>query len=448
MEKIVKSSIINYIDANNILSERQYGFVPGRSTTLQLLKVTEHWTDILDKGGAVDVIYLDFKKAFDSVPHYRLLHKLENTGIPDPTLTWLRAFLSGRVQRVVVQGTASEDRPVISGVPQGSVLGPVLFTMYINDLPDCVRSFLYLFADDAKLYRQIQLPVDQYLMQCDLTNMEGWSDEWLLMFHPDKSGHMRLGPNRQGAINTTYTLLDTQLRQSVEERDLGVSTDSLLSFNNHIVKATGKANRIMGVIRRAYVFLSEKNFPMLFKALVRPHLEYAQPVWQPHRRGLIDRLEKVQRRATRQISNLRGLSYPGRLRRLQLPTLVFRRLRGDIIETFKILNGVYDRRASSDILHLSEHHRTRGHSLKLQTFRCHRDIKLHSFGHRTAAPWNSLPEAVVTAPSTKAFERRLDKFWEDHPLKWDPSAETTFRRPTTSNELNILARLDQRSEED
>lgn len=195
-----------------------------------------------------------------------------------------------------------------------------------------------------------------------------------------------------------------------------------MSFDEHIAAVVNKTNRIVGAIRRSFTFLGESNFRLLFKALVRPHLEYAVAVWKLYKRRHINALEKVQRRATKLVPTLKHLLYRDRLQRLLMTTLAFRRLRGDMIETFKIITGKYDTNVSNDLLVLSTNRCTRGHQYKLQTRRCNRNIRLHNFTYRVVAPWNSLPDSVVTAPSVQAFERRLDSHWKDHPLRLDPAA--------------------------
>ncbi len=186
MEKIVRNWIMDHMENNNLLSAKQYGFIPGRSTTLQLLKVTEEWTKKLDEGETTDVIFMDFKKAFDSVPHRRLLEKVRSYGITGETWNWISAFLTNRRQRVTVMGEMSPWHPVRSGVPQGSVLGPVLFAIYINDLPEQVTSDLFLFADDTKMHKTVRSELEAEDLQRNLDSLQTWSDRWLLSFHPDK----------------------------------------------------------------------------------------------------------------------------------------------------------------------------------------------------------------------------------------------------------------------
>ena len=147
-----------HMKSYGLFSEKQYGFISGRSTVLQLIKVLDRWTEAVDIGTAVDIIYCDFVKAFDKVPHRRLLEKLASYGIGQKYLHWIREFLNNRQQRVVINGEKSAWKDVISGVPQGSVLGPVLFVIFINDLPDCLAhdSEIYMYADDSKIFGQVQ----------------------------------------------------------------------------------------------------------------------------------------------------------------------------------------------------------------------------------------------------------------------------------------------------
>ena len=186
MEKLIRKKIVDHFHRHNLFSNRQFGFIGGRSTALQLLVVLEHWTSILDEGGTIDAIYTDFMKAFDKVLHKRLINKLKSYRISDQTCLWICNFLSSRKQRVEVNGEFSQWHNVTSGIPQGSVLGPILFVVFINDLLDCVDSEVSMFADDTKLYRTIAHQSDIQTVQNDINNLFNWSEKWLLRFHSDK----------------------------------------------------------------------------------------------------------------------------------------------------------------------------------------------------------------------------------------------------------------------
>ncbi len=248
-----------------------------------------------------------------------------------------------RLQRVNVYGSKSSWVPVTSGVPQGSVLGPILFVIYINDLPECVESLLYMYADDTKNFRIIKSPQDHQILQSDLKELTTWTNHWLLKFHPEKCKVMTYG-NTQGTGAFNYTLcsdnIDHVLERPTNETDIGVIFDCNLNFYANINTKVNKANSTFAVIRRSFKFLNELTFLPLYKSLVRCHLEYAVPVWYLYKAKYLDLIENVQRRATKQLPGFRNLTYEERLKRLKLPTLAYRRARGDMIEVFKIVHNI------------------------------------------------------------------------------------------------------------
>ena len=193
LEKIVREEMIKHLINNNLISEHQHGFVPGRSCTTQLLEAMDQWTNILDDNGSIDIVYMDYMKAFDSVPHRRLLLKLSSSGVKANVLSWVKDFLSNRKQRVVINGVKSSEANVTSGIPQGSVLGPLLFVIYINDLPRDLKTNAKMFADDTKLYVRSDTDTGPQDLQDDLDTLQDWSEKWLLRFHPQKCGVMKLG---------------------------------------------------------------------------------------------------------------------------------------------------------------------------------------------------------------------------------------------------------------
>jgi len=178
--------MLKHLIDNCLLSQQQHGFVYGRSCTTQLLKVMDKWTEILDRGGAIDAVFLDLAKAFDTVPHQRLIVKLKSYGFTGRLLNWITHFLTGRRQRVGVAGEFSEWREVLSGVPQGSVLGPILFICYVNDMPETVSSFLHMYADDTKIFRRVDVEGEVDQLQEDLNQLLEWSEKWQLRFNVEK----------------------------------------------------------------------------------------------------------------------------------------------------------------------------------------------------------------------------------------------------------------------
>ncbi len=421
-EKIIRLNIIQHMRVNNLFSKDQHGFMEGRSCITNLLVSLENWTNIIDDKGSFDCIFLDFMKAFDAVPHERLLLKTSSYGIQGKILSWLRDFLCGRGQRVIVNGESSNREAVISGVPQGSVLGPVLFVLFINDLPDVVSASTKLFADDTKIYSRINNINDCIMLQGNLNSLEEWAQKWNMRFHPDKCKILRVGKNHPPF---QYTMLDNgqqcDLEEVAIEKDLGITIDNQLSFETHCSNMVSKASRTLAIIRRTLHYMDKEVLIPLYKSLVRSHLEYGVDVWSPRLKRDIQSVESVQRRATKLVPGLENLSYEERLRKLELPTMVYRRKRGEMIQVYKFLHKIWD--IEEDFLTPAIDNRTRGHSLKLFKQRASSTIRCHFFCNRVTNLWNELPEYITQAPSTNAFKARLDNFWSGKPWLYDFEAE-------------------------
>ena len=407
MESVIRDSLVKHMMDNNLFCDQQHGFVPGRSCMTQLLVTLELWTELLDSGASIDVIYLDFKKAFDTVPHQRLLRKLKAYGITGEVLEWVRDFLSGRRQRVVVNGKLSSWADILSGIPQGSVLGPILFVIFINDLPDVVSSTAKIFADDTKLFRAIRITEDHDVLQQDLDNLVEWSNKWQLEFNETKCKSLHLGSSNQ---RLNYQMNSQLLEDTRNEKDLGVYIDDELKFHDHVSKAVAKASRLLGLIRATFTCLDKVTMPRLFTTMVRPHLEYGNVIWHPRFRRDSTEIEKVQRRATKLIQEIRHLPYDKRLRTLELPSLQHRRRRGDMIQTYKILNGI-DRIDRSIFFELSTTSVTRGHTQKIVKKHARLGSRQSVFSQRVVNDWNSLPADVIDSQSVNTFKSRLDRFW-------------------------------------
>ncbi|XP_076464018.1 uncharacterized protein LOC143296118 [Babylonia areolata] len=318
----------------------------GKSCVTNLLEALDDWTRLIDSGSSIDVVYMDFQKAFDTVPHCRLLKKVEAYGLKGPILNWISAFLGDRKQRVRINGTFSDEVAVTSGIPQGSVLGPILFVIYTNDLPKHVQNTVKLFADDTKIYAASDNQESTASLQQDLGSLQKWSNDWLLKFHPQKCKVMKIGTRKSKALYhmkhvdaETGTIREIPLAESEVEADLGVQIDNYLKFKKqHVDSVTARANSVIGIIRRTFEFLDCKLFIQLYKTIETPILEYAQTVRQPRHKTLCKQLEDVQRRATKLISSISELPYSERLERLGLPSLEHRRLRGDMIDIFNQRN--------------------------------------------------------------------------------------------------------------
>ena len=243
-EHVITSNVLKHLENHDILTDCQHGFRARRSCETQLLTLAQELLAGLDKKHQHDLIILDFSKAFDRVPHQRLMRKLYHYGIRGSTYNWIEAFLTDRTQQVLVEGATSDSIPVISGVPQGTVLGPLLFLLFINDLPDCVQSRTRLFADDCILYRQIKTQQDCAILQEDLTKLAAWEQKWGMAFHPNKCSTIRISRSRN-PITTDYTLKGHTLTTEDYTKYLGVELQSTFSWNRHIDQTVKKANSMV-----------------------------------------------------------------------------------------------------------------------------------------------------------------------------------------------------------
>lgn len=413
LEKVIKEALLQHMDKHKLLSDCQFGFRKHRHTILQLLTVLEDWTNYIDNDEQIDTVYFDFRKAFDSVPHKRLIHKVEGYGVSGKLLTWLQDFLNNRRQRVVVNGASSGWTDVLSGIPQGSILGPILFIIFVNDLPEVVGNVCKLFADDCKLYKNIKCKTDQIELQEDIDRLCNWSEKWLLKFNVTKCKSVSYGNMK---LPHQYTLLDDNgQRQNLtidqSEKDLGIQFTRTLSFDDHINNLVNKVNKITGLIRRTFKFMDKSLFLTLYKSLIRSHLDYGNLVYYPSTKKNKQIIENAQRRATRIVPELRGLNYEQRLKELNLTTLDYRRKRYDLIQTFRIIRNEDDIK-SSVFFKLSESD-LRGHPYKLVKPRANKSTRLNSFSHRVVSAWNNLPAEIVCAKDTVNFKTKLDQYWSE-----------------------------------
>ena len=407
LESLIRDELLQHLGDSELLSYSQHGFRPKRSCNTQLVEVLDDWSKALESHCSIDVVYLDFKKAFDSVPHQRLIYKLRCYGVGGKLLAWIEKFLTTRKQQVALNGHSSVWAEVGSGVPQGSVLGPLLFLVFINDLPEVVHSSIKLFADDTKLYSIVDTTHGSSSLQADLESLARWSDTWQLPFNETKCKVLHLGRSNP---NFQYIMRGNALSEVQVEKDLGVHIDRELKFRQHASAAVAKATQILAVIRRSFALINERTLPLLYTTLVRPHLEYGNLVWGPFNRADQKLVERVQRRATRLVSNLRHLPYEQRLRVLQLPSLYYRRRRGDMIHMYQMFHGGVDANPSL-IFTLASDSTTRGHPYKLRKMPAVCRMRRSAFAIRTVNDWNGLPTEVVCAPSVNTFKARLDAHW-------------------------------------
>ena len=420
LEKLVAKHILSHAQSNGIIPDQQHGFLSGRSTSTNLLEALNIWIELMQHDIPVDILYLDYAKAFDTIPHQRLLQKLKSLGIQGAILKWIEDFLTDRKQRVVVNFTFSQWIEVLSGVPQGTVLGPLLFLLFVSDIPEVVSNFVSLFADDTKLYGKCQ---DDSL-QRDLDSLVRWTQSMQMAFNSDKCKVMHLGKRN---LNKEYTMVDKNgelkvLESTSIEKDLGVHIDNELSFNEHITKQVIKANRALGALKHTIKYMDKDSFTCLYKSLIRPHLEYASVAWSTKTKYHQDMIERVQRRATKLVPHIKHLQYTERLECLQLPSLHYRRKRADVIQMFKFVHDIdyfdFDRecsicnRPTFEKSLGSSAMNTRGHPYKFQIHLCQAAKKKSFFG-RVIPMWNNLKAKTVCSETVNEFKGNLALEWSD-----------------------------------
>lgn len=402
MEIIISDSMIPFLLDNNVIPSQQHGFLPGRSTATNLLSCLNDWTLSFDKNEPVDVIYLDYSKAFDKVPLNRLVKKLKHCGISGSLLGWISDFLSNRKFRVKVGQILSELKTVLSGVPQGSVLGPLLYLIYTSDVPRMLTSKCSLYADDTKIYGN---PLTQSTqLQLDLDIIVKWSDDWLIPLNINKCVVLHLG-KMNPSLN--YLIGSTPIATVTTYKDLGVYISSDLTWSHHISQCVSKANRSLFLIKKVFSKPDVSTCSCLYKTYIRPLLEYGSAVWTPKLVRDQNLIEGVQRAATRLPYGFVRPSYDERLRIFNLPPEVNRLKRGDLITTYRVLHDTY----SVDLKHLFNRDtdvRLRGHSFKLCHERYHCTARENFLCNRVFDCWNALPDYVVCSTSINSFKNNVD----------------------------------------
>ncbi len=390
LEKLIYARLL--LQLKDKLSSVQFGFRRDHSTVQQLLLF---YNRIFggDDSRQWDIVYLDFSKAFDSVPHNELLLKLHRLGVSGDLWLWLQCYLSGRSQCVCVEGSKSTVLPVLSGVPQGSVLGPLLFLVFVNDLPDMVKeSVFYMFADDVKCARPVCGVSDCALLQSDLDSLCSWSTEWKLLFKESKCVHLKCCSFRTDSVDFQYSLNNKDLQSKEKYKDLGVFISSDMTFSTHYMHITSRAYRVLGLLRRTFsssAYVGEKR--LLYISLVRSQLLYCSVLWRPFLKKDIELLERVQRRATKYILNDFRSDYKSRLISLDLLPLMYTYELQDIMFIVSHLKAPSKDFDLSELILFSSQRTRSSQGTKMIHRRNNTNLSRHNFFNRIPRLWNSLP---------------------------------------------------------
>ena len=409
LERIIACQLTAYLEDNNILTEHQFGFRSGRSTLDQLLLVYDDVSKCLDDGSVVDLIMFDFAKAFDSVSHPILLTKLHLLGIDTHLIRWIEDFLVGRKMSVSVKGRSSRPHLVTSGVPQGSVLGPILFLVFVNHIANDLACQYKIFADDLKIYMKIRHDTpanhahDSQACQNDITTLQHTAASWRLQLNQKKCVVMRFQRKMHALPPPCYYINQSVIQVVKSHTDLGVLVDSDLKFHKHITSTVWKAAGLTKNLLKSTVCRSPEFMMTLFSTHVRPIIEYCSCVWHTRYIGDLRLLESVQRRWTKRVSGLGSLDYRSRLKVLNQYSIQGRLLRADLIQYWKLFHGKCSIHAS-DMFTSAPRSGTRGHRFKIGHTRSQTDVRCRSFSVRSVDRWNDLPDHVVAEPNIDVFK--------------------------------------------
>ena len=434
-ERILKQELLFH--TAHLLDERQHGFLNNKSCTTNMVNFVDSVVISLNDVDTLstDIVYFDFSKAFDSVNHDRILKKLKDMyGIDGRLLKFIENYLQGREQSVVIENCISSSKPVLSGVPQGSILGPILFVLFINDLPSGLSpgTNLALYADDTKIWRGISTESDHVILQNDVNYLNEWATLNKMKFHPLKckviSVHSKPSPLANlPFVNFHYHLGENLLQYAENEKDLGVIINTKLNFNEQQESLLSKANQQFGLVKRTCNFVKDiKRRRVLYLTLIRSQFEHCSPIWRPSQETMLEKFENFQKKCIKWILSEQELSYSHgdtyirKCRQVNILPLRCRFKLNDLILFHKILNGLIP-------LHLPEYLQWFNGSSRLRVSHLdHRSLIStlvparnnfknleKSYFYRTHTLWNSIPLAIREIESPSQFKSRLvAHFWE------------------------------------
>jgi hypothetical protein len=408
-EKIVFKYLFNYFREHFLISIWQSGFLPGSSTITQLTEIYDQFCNAVARGKEIRVVFLDISKAFDRVWHEGLLHKLRSNGISGKLLDWLKDYLTDRQQRVIINGESSEWGSLKAGVPQGSVLGPLLFLIFINDITHVIWNCkIRLFADDTCLFIEVDDPNETAeLIDGDLDRLSQWADKWKVSFSPPKTEELLISTKRNETAHPPLTLSNTPIKRVPHHKHLGLTISDDLTWKEHITTICDKANRKLGLLRPLKYKLNRLSLEQIYKGFIRPMLEYGDIIWQSPSL-LLDSFERVQLNAARIVTGATArCSSQGLYDETSWEPLSNRREFHRLMLYFKILNNKAPQYLI-DLLPNRVNERTNyalrnRNQLDIPVARI--NILANSFFQAGARLWNDLANDKKALPSVPAFKR-------------------------------------------
>ena len=410
LEKCVQKHVFNYLVENNLLTTAQSGFIPKDSTVFQLLSIYDDFCKFLDNKTTAQAIFFDISKAFDKVWHRALLHKLFAIGIRGQILDWFTDYLKNRSQAVVLKGTKSSYLPISAGVPQGSVLGPLLFLVYINDIANDIESIIKLFADDTSMYLGLEnTEIRTQILNSDLERIQKWATTWKVLFNESKTELMTI---------SNLTMPDTQplkfngivLQSADFHKHLGVTLQSNGKWDIHINSLLSKCRILVACLRSYKYRLSRKSLLMMYKSFVLPHFDFSDIIWDNCTNTQAENLENLHLDAIRTITgSVRGTSHEKLYGEAGLTSLKERRRRHKITLYFKIVKGIVPlyltERLPGLVATLNPYHRR--NMLERKVPRSRLELYKSSFFPSTTVLWNNLPDNIKQCDSVSALKRFL-----------------------------------------
>jgi hypothetical protein len=314
LERIIHKHIFNFYKDLNFFCPFQSGFIPKDSTVNQLTSIYHSFCEALDEGKEVRAVFCDISKAFDRVWHRGLLYKLRVSGISGKLLAWFQDYLSGRKQSVVLSGVHSDTVEISAGVPQGSILGPLLFLVYINDIVSDISSPIRLFADDTTLYIIVDNPLDAANeLNANLRKISSWADQWLVTFNPSKTESLIISRKRFKPAHPPIVFNNTQIMNVTNHKHLGITFSNDGSWSTHIMDIKHKAWQRVNALRSFKFTLDRKSLEIVYMPFIRPILEYADVVWDNITVAEAEELESIQIEAARIITGATQLVSFGKL---------------------------------------------------------------------------------------------------------------------------------------
>lgn len=408
-ERTVHNIIYDHLERHHLLTERNSGFKKNDGTINQLTHILDHIYAEIDKRRDVAVIFLDITKAFDKVYHKGLLFKLRQCGIEGTFLKWIESYLTDRQQRVVLNGTSSTWQVITAGVPQGSILGPLLFLVFINDIVGNIQSMINLFADDTSLMKSISNPsVCLGVLQEDLNALSCWAKQWLVTFNASKTVYMLFSSKRQAPVYPKLTFDGTELTQVTEHTHLGMTLNSRLTWHSHINKVTTKAYRVVNMLKRIRHLVPRSTLEGSYRTLVRPILEYGNIVYSNIPIHLSKKLEQVQRAAALLCTGAyRRTSYDKLLVELGWETLETRRRYQRLVLMYKMQNGLTPGYLSNMLpTEAGSNYHLRNSGIIRVPF-CRTNQYKSSFLPCSIREWNELSQPMKNIPTLYSFKKQI-----------------------------------------